>query len=155
MIFEVPMPRNELLLKNQLCHPLYSASNALQRVYKRILDPIGITYPQYLILMALWERDGVNIQVIGEGTYFDSGTLTPLLQKLKKKGLIEITPLAEDRRNKLVFLTKKGRKLEERAAMIPETLACAVALPRAQLAAFKQLVEGLHQAIVAYESNQT
>lgn len=146
------MSRNELLLRNQLCHPLYSVSNALQRVYKRFLDPLGITYPQYLILMALWEKDGVNIQAICEATYFDSGTATPLLRKLKGKGLIDIKPFAEDRRNKLVFLTKKGRLLENKAAGIPSALSCALPFKGGSLGDFKRQLEQMHRSLREYEA---
>lgn len=145
------MPKEALFLKNQLCHPIYSAANALQRTYKRILDPLGLTYPQYLIMMALWEKDGVNIHAITEATYLDSGTLTPLLQKLKTKGLIEVKPLKEDRRNKLVHLTKKGAKLRDKAQTIPETLSCLLPFKPQEFFGFKKQVEDLYQALVEHE----
>mgnify|MGYP001243230191 CR=1 FL=1 len=148
------MSKDALFLKNQLCHPIYSASNALQRVYKRILDPLGITYPQYLIMMALWEQDGVNIHAITEATYLDSGTLTPLLQKLKAKGLIDIKPLAEDRRNKLIHLTKKGAKLREKAQSVPETLSCLIPFKPQEFMGFKKQVEELYSALLEYEKTQ-
>lgn len=146
------MSKNALFLKNQLCHPIYSASNALQRVYKRILDPLGLTYPQYLIMMALWEQDGVNIQAITEATYLDSGTLTPLLQKLKANGFVEIKPLAEDRRNKLIHLTKKGAKLREKALIIPETLSCLMPFKPQEFLSFKKQVEELYSSLLEHEN---
>lgn len=145
-------PTPELMLKNQLCHPLYSAANALQRAYKRLLEPLDVTYPQYLILMALWEQDGVNLQAIGEATYFDSGTLTPLVQKLKDKQLIELKPMKEDRRNKLVVLTRKGRQLKEKAVKIPEALSCLLPFHGADFAKFKEQVETLYRELIAQEA---
>lgn len=141
-----------LRLESQLCHPLYSAANALQRVYKRLLEPLDVTYPQYLILMALWEQDGVNLQAIGEATHFDSGTLTPLMQKLKDKGLVELKPLKEDRRNKLVVLTRKGRQLKDKAASIPEALSCLLPFHGAEFVRFKEQVEKLYRELVAQEA---
>ncbi len=102
-----------LLLKNQLCHPLYSASNALQRAYKRVLKKWGISYPQYLILLTLWEMDEQTVTQICEKTFFDSGTATPLLQKLSQKGLIQIKNLPTDKRSKVVSLSKKGLALKD------------------------------------------
>lgn len=150
----MPLPPSDaaLRLENQLCHPLYSAANALQRAYKRLLEPLDVTYPQYLILMALWEKDGVNLHAIGEATRFDSGTLTPLVQKLKEKQLIELKPMKEDRRNKLVVLTRKGRQLKDKAAQVPEALSCLVPFQGAEFARFKEQTEKLYRALVAQEA---
>lgn len=152
---EVPVSQKTIRLQQQLCHPLYSASNALQRIYKRVLHPLNITYPQYLVLMALWEKDGVNIQTISEATYFDSGTLTPLLQKLKIKKLIEIRPMKEDRRNKIVHLTKKGQRLHDKATKIPEMISCLAPFIDGTLGNFKKRIEDLYKALLEHELKMT
>lgn len=132
-----------LLLKNQLCHPLYSATNALLRAYKPLLEPLRITYPQYLILMALWESDEINIKEISERTLFDSGTLTPLINKLKIQGLVTIKPMVTDKRNKIVALTTKGQKLKEKAQGIPKELTCRIELSKEDMYELKRLSEAL------------
>lgn len=132
-----------LLLKNQLCHPLYSATNALLRAYKPLLEPLKITYPQYLILMALWESNEINIKEISERTLFDSGTLTPLINKLKTQGLVTIKPMVTDKRNKIVALTTKGQKLKEKAQSIPKELTCRIELSKEDMYELKRLSEAL------------
>ena len=132
-----------LLLKNQLCHPLYSATNALLRAYKPLLESLKVTYPQYLILMALWESDEINIKEISERTLFDSGTLTPLINKLKTQGLVTIKPMPTDKRNKIVALTAKGQRLQEKAEGIPKELTCRIELSKEDMFELKRLSEVL------------
>ena len=143
---------DQLRLRNQLCHPIYSASNALTRIYKPLLEPLGITYPQYLILMALWEQDGINLNAISEQTFFDSGTLTPLIKKLEKSGLIQIKPDENDRRNKIVYLTAKGNRLKTKAAEVPKSLSCLVPFSRDDAQSLVKLVRSLHEALLAEEA---
>lgn len=145
------MSQTVLLLKKQLCHPLYSASNAMQRIYKKILDPLEITYPQYLIMLTLWEKDGINIQAIIEATFLDSGTITPLLKKLSAKKLIETRTMREDRRNKLVYLTAKGQRLRAKAETVPETLSSLLPFQGERFLGFKQQVEELYQVLLSHE----
>ncbi len=102
----------QLKIDNQLCHEVYSAANALTRFYNNHLKALKLTYPQYIVMLSLWEKDGVNIQAISDQTLFDSGTLTPLLQKLKTLGFIEILVDERDRRQKVIRVTRKGRNLE-------------------------------------------
>ncbi len=137
------MSSDSIRLKNQLCHPLYSATNALLRVYKPLLEPLKITYPQYLIMMALWESDEINIKEISERTLFDSGTLTPLLNKLKEQGLVGVKTLPSDKRNKIIALTAKGKRLQEKAEQIPKELSCRVDLAKADFLELKRLSEVL------------
>lgn len=143
---------DQLRLCNQLCHPIYSASNALTRIYKPLLDPLGITYPQYLILMALWEQDGINLNAISEQTFFDSGTLTPLIRKLEKNGIVQIKPDEHDRRNRIVRLTSKGRKLKSAAAEIPKSLSCLVPFSKEDAQSLVKLVRSLHKALLEEEA---
>lgn len=147
------MSQNEMLkLSNQLCHPIYSASNALNRIYKPILEKLDITYPQYLILLVLWEEDGINLNAIAEKTFFDSGTMTPLIGKLKKKGLIQIQADSKDRRNKIVSLTAKGQRLKHAAAEVPQKLSCFLPFSKEEAKSMVKLVRSLHQALLKAEA---
>jgi len=110
-------------LDAQLCFALYSASRALTRAYAPLLDPLGITYPQYLTLLVLWEADDVTVSDIGDRLYLDSGTLTPLLKRLEAEGLVRRRRSADDERVVHVQLTAKGRALKTKARSIPMELA--------------------------------
>src|SRR5271168_5191715 len=85
-----------LQLGNQICFAVYSAAHAFNRVYKPLLDRLGLTYPQYLVMLVLWERDGVPVKEIGERLFLDSGTLTPLLKRLAQAGLVKRTRSTQD-----------------------------------------------------------
>ena len=136
--------KNELLkLKNQLCHPLYSASNALMRTYEPILKDLDLTYPQYLIMMSLWEEDGVQIKELSRTTLFDSGSLTPLIKKLSEKGFIVVSPSREDQRAKIISLTKKGEKLKTEALKVPELMMCQINLTASEFQSLKKLLDKL------------
>src|ERR1041384_1335885 len=100
-----------LRLDNQICFAVYSAAHAFNRVYKPLLDKLGLTYPQYLVMLVLWERDGVPLKDIGERLFLDSGTLTPLLKRLESAELIKRTRNAKDERQGLIALTSKGETL--------------------------------------------
>jgi DNA-binding MarR family transcriptional regulator len=108
-----------LLLDNQLCFALHSASLAMTKVYKPHLGKLGVTYPQYLVLLVLWERDGLTVSDIGERLYLDSGTLTPLLKRLEVQGLVDRSRDPQDERRVVVRLTGQARALKEQAAGIP------------------------------------
>jgi DNA-binding MarR family transcriptional regulator len=125
-----------LLLDNQLCFALHSASLAMTKVYKRHLDPLGLTYPQYLVLLVLWERDGMTVSEIGERLYLDSGTLTPLLKRLEARGLVKRTRNLDDERRLTVRLTDQGKTLRQEAAAIP---GCILSATGCSLAEVKRL----------------
>lgn len=108
-----------LLLDNQLCFALHSASLAMTKVYKPYLDKLGVTYPQYLVLLVLWERDGVSVSEIGERLFLDSGTLTPLLKRLEAQGLVDRSRDPADERRVVIRLSAAGRALKDEAAGIP------------------------------------
>lgn len=114
--------RSSLALDAQLCFALYSASRAMTRAYAVLLDPLGLTYPQYVTLLVLWEQDGVSVTEIGMRLELDSGTLTPLLKRLEQQGLIRRTRSEADERVVLIWLTLKGRTLKEQAKQIPVAL---------------------------------
>ena len=108
-----------LKLENQLCFPLYACARGIIRQYKPFLDPLGLTYTQYIVMMVLWERGRILSKDLGRTLYLDSGTLTPLLKKLEAKGLVTRERGKKDERNLVVSLTEKGRGLKERAAQVP------------------------------------
>lgn len=114
-----------LLLDNQLCFALYSASLAMTKLYKPLLDELGLTYPQYLVMLALWESDGLTVSQLGERLSLDSGTLTPLLKRLEAAGFITRLRSVEDERRVHISLTAAGRRLKSRAARIPACIAAA------------------------------
>jgi len=115
-----PVP--ELLkLDNQLCFSIYAASRAITRAYRPILDRYGLTYPQYLVLLILWEKDGQPVNEIGRRLYLDSGTLTPLLKRMETSGYVERRRGALDERTVEIHLTAKGVALQGEALTIPES----------------------------------
>src|SRR6201988_2360795 len=116
-----------LKLDNQICFAIYSAAHAFNRVYKPLLDQLGLTYPQYLVMLVLWERDGVPLKDIGERLFLDSGTLTPLLKRLEAAQLIRRTRSTEDERQVLIALTPQGQSLKEKARAVPPSILAASA----------------------------
>lgn len=124
------MRHAELKLENQLCFPLYAASRAVTRAYKPYLDEIGLTYTQYITMMALWERGTMSVHELGQRLYLDSGTLTPLLKKLEAKGLVVRRRDPADERRLLVSLTAAGDALQDEAAKVPHEMSAKLTLPR-------------------------
>ena len=112
-----------LKLDNQLCFALYSASLAMTKVYKPLLAELGLTYPQYLVMLALWERDGLMVSELGDRLFLDSGTLTPLLKRLEASGLVARVRDVADERRVHITLTAGGRRLKARAERIPGCIA--------------------------------
>ena len=108
-----------LCLKNQLCFPIYAASNMIIKKYKPFLDKLDLTYTQYITMMVLWEKKEVNVKELGESLFLDSGTLTPLLKKLETKGYIKRTRSKTDERVLIVSITKKGEELKKEAIKVP------------------------------------
>ncbi|HEY1231193.1 MAG TPA: MarR family transcriptional regulator [Ramlibacter sp.] len=125
-----------LRLDNQLCFALYSASLAMTKLYKPLLDELGLTYPQYLAMLALWEEDGLSVSQLGERLRLDSGTLTPLLKRLEAQGLVSRLRAVEDERRVHLMLTAAGRKLRARAEKIP---GCILEASQCSLAELGQL----------------
>ena len=108
-----------LKLDNQLCFPLYAVSKEIVRKYKPFLDEVDLTYTQYIVMMVVWEDERVSVKEMGKKLFLDSGTLTPVLKTLEKKGLIERTRSKEDERNLIVTLTPSGKALKDKAVEIP------------------------------------
>lgn len=132
-----------LLLGNQLCFAIYAAGHAFTRVYKPLLHRLGLTYPQYLVMLVLWERDGLSVKEIGERLFLDSGTLTPLLKRLEAAHLVKRRRSAEDERQVLVALTAQGAGLREKAkGIVPPEILAATGCSAGELSALqKNLVE--------------
>lgn len=118
-------PDNLLALDTQFCFALYSASLAMTKTYKPLLDKLGLTYPQYLVMLVLWQDDGLLVKAIGEKLFLDSGTLTPLLKRLEASGFIVRTRDLQDERQVRITLTREGRALKRRAQDIPRQVLCA------------------------------
>ncbi|WP_422014653.1 MarR family winged helix-turn-helix transcriptional regulator [Roseateles sp.] len=136
-------PREQWLrLDRQLCFALYSSSLAMTKIYKPLLAPLGLTYPQYLVMLVLWEADGLSVSQLGQRLFLDSGTLTPLLKRLEALGHIERVRARDDERRVDILLTPAGRALRAQALDIPAQLACASACDLDELTA---LTQRLHQ----------
>src|SRR6201981_1214143 len=138
-----------LMLSNQLCFAVYSTAHAFNRVYKPLLDRLGLTYPQYLVMLALWERDGVPVKDIGERLFLDSGTLTPLLKRLEAAHLIKRTRSREDERQVLIALTAQGQTLREKARAVPMSILEASACSVGELIAMKDEIVALRDRLNA------
>jgi len=116
------MKYEQLKLENQLCFPVYAASRLIIREYQPYLDKLGITYPQYLVLMVLWESDGISVNEISRKLILNTNTVTPLLKRMEMMGIIERHRSMGDERKVNVHLTAKGKKLRTAASTIPENL---------------------------------
>jgi DNA-binding MarR family transcriptional regulator len=138
-----------LRLDNQICFAVYSAAHAFNRVYKPLLDRLGLTYPQYLVMLSLWERDGVPLKDIGERLFLDSGTLTPLLKRLEAAGLVKRTRSTEDERQVLIALTAQGQALKEKARNVPQSILEASDCSVAELVALKSEIVSLRDRLNA------
>lgn len=118
-----------LKLENQLCFPLYACSKEIIRRYKPFLDPLDLTYTQYIALMVLWEKKRVSVKELGDILYLDSGTMTPVLKKLEAKGYIHRSRSQEDERIVFISLTKEGAALKEKAQSVPLQMGACVNIP--------------------------
>lgn len=133
-----------LKLENQLCFPLYAASKEIVRHYKPILDELDMTYTQYITMMVMWEHKEVNVKELGQYLYLDSGTLTPLLKTMEKKGWVERNRSKEDERVLNVTITKKGEELREKAVTVPGKISQCVRLEPEEA---MQLYKTLHKIL--------
>ncbi len=112
-------------LDDQLCFALYSTSLAMMRVYRGLLPKLGLTYPQYLVMMVLWERDQLTVSDIGERLFLDSATLTPLLKRMEAQGLVQRARARSDERQVIITLTEQGNALRKQAAEVMPAVLCA------------------------------
>jgi DNA-binding MarR family transcriptional regulator len=149
MARKLPAADQMLRLDNQICFAVYSAAHAFNRVYKPLLDRLGLTYPQYLVMLVLWERDGVALKEIGEQLFLDSGTLTPLLKRLEQAGLIKRTRSTEDERQVLIGLTSHGHALKDKARSVPPSILAASQCSVAELSTMKNEIVALRDRLNA------
>jgi MarR family transcriptional regulator, organic hydroperoxide resistance regulator len=149
---ESPRTGDVLKLDNQLCFAVYAASHAFNATYKPLLEPLGLTYPQYLVMLVLWQEDGVTVSAIGARLGLDSGTLTPLLKRLEASGLVSRLRDAADERQVRITLTGPGRALKQKAKGIPQDLFCALGMPLSELVALRSKLESLAANLRAHEA---
>jgi DNA-binding MarR family transcriptional regulator len=138
-----------LQLSNQVCFAIYSTAHAFNRVYKPLLDRLGLTYPQYLAMLVLWEQDGVTVKEIGERLFLDSGTLTPLLKRLEAGHLVKRTRSTEDERRVLISLTPQGQALKDKARAVPQAILAASACSVGELSAIRNDLAALRDRLNA------
>jgi len=137
-----------LTLDEQFCFAIYSAGHALNRAYKPLLDRLGVTYPQYLVLLTLWEEDGQSVGSIGSRLMLESSTLTPLLKRLEGAGIIRRARNPEDERQVTIHLTPKGRRLREKARTVPRSMLAATQCDAAKLSRLRDRVLEVRDSIL-------
>ncbi len=148
-------PADDLLtLDRQMCFALYSASLAMTKLYKPLLSKLDLTYPQYLVMLVLWERDGIRVSGLKERLYLDYGTLTPLIKRLEARGLLIRQRSPEDERQVIVRLTEEGRALKAEAGQIPEQVASASGCSLAELEDLKNQLLALRNRLHSKLDNQ-
>jgi DNA-binding MarR family transcriptional regulator len=141
---------NPLSLSNQVCFAFYSASLEMTKLYRPLLEPLGLTYPQYLVMLALWERSGISVKELGEQLHLDSGTLTPLLKRLEKMDLVDRRRNPEDERQVSITLTKSGEELRAKAQRLPGIVTCALSLCDSDLDSLRDAVSMARDHLIAY-----
>ena len=149
MVHKSKPAQTSLHLENQLCFALYSASLAMTKVYKPLLQSIGLTYPQYLVMLVLWEGDGLTVSELGSLLLLNSGTLTPLLKRLEATGLVTRLRDTEDERRVRIKLTSAGTRLNSKAADIPACVRDATGCSLAELLLLTQSIKKLRQRLTS------
>ncbi|MCM2476537.1 MarR family transcriptional regulator [Rhizobium sp. CG5] len=144
-----PVLEKELTLDRQLCFAVYGASLALNRAYKPLLEPLGLTYPQYLVMMALWEKDGQQVKEIGEMLGLDSGTLSPLLKRLEQAGYVQRKRDSVDERQVTVTLTPAGAALKEQALDVMMSIGRATGCTMQELETLRDRLKSLRGHLTA------
>lgn len=142
---------DKLKLENQLCFSVYAVSRAITKLYRPILEKLDITYPQYLVMLVLWENETISLKDLGKKLYLDSGTLTPLLKRLESIGLVMRKRSLEDERLLNVSLTEKGFQLKEKAKNIPDCILKAINLDMENLINTKAQMDSLLTSIMDNE----
>lgn len=138
---------DSLQLKNQVCFPLYALSKEITKLYRPMLEELDMTYPQYLVMMVLWEKDGLTVSELGEKLLLDSGTLTPLLKRLENKTFIDRKRKKEDERVVELFLTEEGLALQQKACRIPAEMLAKIDIKTEDLLQLKTLLDNLLEKI--------
>ena len=144
------MLRDPLLLDNQLCYALYAAAHRMTKSYRPMLERMGLTYPQYLVLLVLWENDGITVSEIGRRLRLDSGTLTPVLKRLESSGLLNRSRRQSDEREVEIALTDQGRALRSEAVAVRQSVMCQLNMSEPEIQAMRAdlnaLIENLSSA---------
>ena len=136
-------------LERQLCFSVYSAAHAFTAAYKPLLEPFGLTYPQYLVMLALWQEDGVSVKEIGGRLHLDSGTLTPLLKRLQASGYVRRGRDPANERQLRVELTEVGQQLRWKVAEVRKSLVCSVGMTEEPIQALREQVDAMTEALRA------
>ena len=144
-----------LRLDDQLCFGLYSASRAVTSLYRVVLEDLDLTYPQYLVMLALWERDHRLVKELGAELNLDSGTLSPLLKRLQTAGLVVRNRQADDERSVRVSLSDAGKALQEKAKGIPDVIGTAMSLDDAGVARLRAELDRLTESVNAYREAES
>jgi DNA-binding MarR family transcriptional regulator len=137
-------------LDEQICFALYGASRAVTGRYRELLAPLGVTYPQYLVLLVLWESDAISVTALGEKLHLDSGTLSPLLRRMEKAGLLTRDRAKDDERSVLVSLTESGDSLRALAAGIPDQLCASLGIGLVEIQAMRDQLALLADHVRAF-----
>lgn len=147
-----PTADDLLKIDNFVCFALYSAGHAFTRLYKPLLDPLGLTYPQYLVMAVLWEKDGRTVGEIGEKLLLESSTLTPLLKRLETAGMVRRTRDQNDERVVRIQLTPKGAELKQKAVEIPRAIGCSTNLTIPEVMKLTDDIKALREKLLAAQA---
>ncbi|MFZ5681275.1 MAG: MarR family transcriptional regulator [Bradyrhizobiaceae bacterium] len=147
-----PTADDLLKIDNFVCFALYSAGHAFTRLYKPLLDPLGLTYPQYLVMAVLWEKDGRTVGEIGEKLLLESSTLTPLLKRLETAGMVRRTRDQDDERVVRIQLTPKGAELKQKAIEIPRAIGCSTNLTIPEVMKLTDDIKALREKLLAAQA---
>lgn len=149
------MAYEQLRLENQICFPIYAASRLITREYQPLLDELGLTYPQYLVLMVLWERDGLPVNEIGQKLLLNTNTVTPLLKRMEAQRLVVRQRSADDERRVIVSLTPQGQALQEQAAAVPARLVAGLDAEGVDEQALRDMLAQLQKIILHLSEKQS
>ncbi len=149
------MAYEQLKLENQICFPIYAASRLITREYQPLLDELGLTYPQYLALLVLWEHDGLPVNEIGQKLLLNTNTVTPLLKRMEAQGLVTRRRSADDERRVIVTLTAQGRALQEQAVAIPAKLVAGLEADDVDEQAFHDMLAQLQKIVQHLSAKQS
>jgi len=148
---EATAPEPSLLLDDQMCFALYAASRAVTALYRPLLDQLGLTYPQYLVMLVLWERGASPVKDLGAALQLDYSTLSPLLKRLEAAGLVRRERRTDDERSVLIDLTDAGLALRDKARAVPPIIGDAMDLPADDFAALRAALRRLTESVSTYE----
>ncbi|KAF5064205.1 MarR family transcriptional regulator [Proteiniclasticum sp. QWL-01] len=138
-----------LKLENQLCFAVYALSREITKIYRPFLHHLGLTYTQYLVMIVLWEKDGIALKDLGKSLNLDSGTLTPLLKKLEVEGLIDRKRDFKDERNLLIYLTESGQELLKKAEAVPQKVRCRIPLEDKEISHVRSKLQEMLNAMMS------